>query len=56
MLRKDIINFAEKEVRTVREIADHFKIPEKKIATLRNRLKEAKIKTRDSRGRKKIEL
>lgn len=55
-LRKEIINFAEKQPRSVKEIADQFDIPRSKQATLRNRLKELNIKTKDTRGRRKVEL
>ena len=52
----EMIKFAKQKLRTVAEIAEKFDIPKKKLCTLRNRLKEANVKLKESRGRKRINL
>jgi hypothetical protein len=53
-MNEEIIEFAKEEPRTVGEIMVKFGIKESQRQTFRRRLKEAGIKMKESRGRKKI--
>ena len=56
MLNQKIIKFATSRPRTIAEIAQKFEIKDSQVWTLRRRLKEEGIETKDTRGRKKIEF
>lgn len=55
-MNKEIIEFANKEKRSIKEIMEKFKIPVEQKFTLRKRLKENNVVLKETRGRKKIEF
>ena len=56
MFNQKIAKFAKEKERTIKEICNKFGISEMQSYSLRRRLKENHIKTKDTRGRKKIEF
>ena len=56
ILEPELIKWAKEKERSVFEIAEKFNIEKINIAVLRKRLKTLKIKTKDTRGRKPIEI
>ncbi len=55
-LRKEILDFANKKPRVIKEIMEEFGVSEFQRETFRKRLKEAGIKLRENRGRTSIKF